>query len=45
MLPATTGKIAPGGQPCAYVCEHGACLDPATEPDALREQILAGWVR
>jgi len=45
MLPATTGKIAREGKPCAYVCEHGACLEPATEPDALREQLLAGWAR
>jgi hypothetical protein len=45
ILPATTGKIARGGEPCAYVCERGACLDPATEPNALREQVLAGWVR
>jgi len=45
LLPATAGKTAPDGRSCAYVCEHGACLEPAAEPDALREQVLAGWAR
>ncbi len=45
LLPAATGKVARDGGPCAYVCEHGACLEPATDPDALREQLLAGWAR
>jgi uncharacterized protein YyaL (SSP411 family) len=45
ILPATTGKIASAGEPCAYVCEHGTCLEPVQEPDALREQLLAVWVR
>jgi uncharacterized protein YyaL (SSP411 family) len=29
------------GHPTAYVCEHYACQQPVTTPEALREQLLA----
>jgi uncharacterized protein YyaL (SSP411 family) len=33
------GKVAAGGRPTAYVCEHGACRLPAISADKLRAQL------
>jgi uncharacterized protein YyaL (SSP411 family) len=37
--PLLAGREARGGVPTAYVCEHYACQQPVTEPEALRAQI------
>jgi len=45
LLPPTRGKTALQGQPTAYVCEHGACKQPTSDPDTLRSQLMEGWKR
>jgi hypothetical protein len=37
LLPLVAGKVARGGRPTAYVCEHGVCALPTTDPDTLAE--------
>ncbi len=39
--PLLAGREARAGAPTAYVCEHYACRQPVTEPEALRAQIDA----
>ena len=38
--PLLEGRTAVEGHPAAYVCENFTCRLPATEPDALREQLM-----
>jgi uncharacterized protein YyaL (SSP411 family) len=45
LLPALAGKVGRGGSALAYVCVHGACQKPTTDPAALRAQLLDGWMR
>jgi uncharacterized protein YyaL (SSP411 family) len=39
-IPLLAGRAARGA-PTAYVCEHYACREPVTSPDALRAQLDA----
>ncbi len=39
VAPIASGKVAVGGHPTAYVCEHGACRLPAIAPDKLADQL------
>jgi uncharacterized protein YyaL (SSP411 family) len=39
VAPIASGKVAAGGYPTAYVCEHGACHLPAIAPDKLATQL------
>ena len=41
LAPITAGKIARDGRATAYVCEHGACRLPTTEPAAMEAQLAA----
>jgi hypothetical protein len=45
LLPPLAGKHAVNGCATAFVCEQGACLEPTSEIEALREQVMAGWER
>jgi uncharacterized protein YyaL (SSP411 family) len=40
-LPATRGRGLLAGRPTAYVCEHGTCRLPVTDPAALRAELAA----
>ncbi len=37
--PSLANKVAGGGTPTAFVCEHGSCRVPAREPGVLRGQL------
>ncbi len=39
LIPWLEGKPAAGGQPTAYVCEHGTCELPTGDTDTLRQQL------
>ncbi len=39
LIPWLEGKRAAGGQPTAYVCEHGTCELPTGDPETLRQQL------
>jgi hypothetical protein len=42
---AAAEKVARDGVPTAYVCRHGSCKLPTSDPRTLRAQILDGWTR
>jgi uncharacterized protein YyaL (SSP411 family) len=39
VAPVAEGRVAVGGKPTAYVCEHGACRLPAISPEKFSEQL------
>jgi hypothetical protein len=39
LAPVAEGRVAVGGKPTAYVCEHGACRLPAISPEKFAEQL------
>jgi uncharacterized protein YyaL (SSP411 family) len=39
--PALAGKVALAGKPTAFVCRHGACDAPTSDPAALRQKLAA----
>jgi uncharacterized protein YyaL (SSP411 family) len=41
LAPIAAGKTARDGQATAYVCQHGACRLPTTEPAAIEAQLAA----
>ncbi|MCZ6746548.1 MAG: thioredoxin domain-containing protein [Acidobacteria bacterium] len=41
MLPLLQGKVAQDGRATAYVCEHGVCQLPTTDPEVLAKQLAA----
>jgi uncharacterized protein YyaL (SSP411 family) len=45
VLPIAAGKRDRNGVTLAYVCVHGSCKQPTTEPARLRRELLAGWIR
>jgi len=45
LLPATEEKRALAGKATAYVCQHGSCKAPTSDPATLRRQLLEGWRR
>jgi uncharacterized protein YyaL (SSP411 family) len=40
-LPWVQGKVLQNGRATAYVCEHGSCQLPTTEPGIFAQQLLA----
>ncbi|HEX4352560.1 MAG TPA: thioredoxin domain-containing protein [Polyangiales bacterium] len=40
-LPWLQGKVLQGGRATAYMCEHGSCQLPTTEPSVFAQQLLA----
>jgi hypothetical protein len=44
VLPVVAGKTA-HGRAVAYVCTHGACKAPTSDPTALGKELLVGWTR
>lgn len=40
-FPALSGKSALSGKPTAFVCRHGACDLPTSDPAALRQKLAA----
>ncbi len=44
-LPITENKSALGGKATAFVCQHGKCKEPTSDPNVLRKQLLEGWKR
>jgi uncharacterized protein YyaL (SSP411 family) len=40
-VPPAKGKLAREGKTTAYVCEHGVCLLPTTDPRTLAKQLTA----
>jgi hypothetical protein len=44
-MPDTAEKRARGSTSVAYVCVHGACKSPTSDPAVLRRQLLTGWAR
>ena len=38
-IPVLQGKVMLGGLPTAYLCQHYACQQPVTEPEALLRQL------
>lgn len=45
LMPTAAGKRDRNGVTVAYVCVHGSCKQPTTEPARLRTQLLVGWTR
>ncbi len=45
VMPTAAGKHDRGGVTVAYLCVHGSCKQPITEPARLRRELLAGWTR
>jgi uncharacterized protein YyaL (SSP411 family) len=43
LQPSLAGKRALKGQSTAFVCRHGACRLPTSDPLVFRTQILEGW--
>jgi len=41
MLPLVKGKVAQDGRATAYVCEHGVCQLPTTDPEVFARQLAA----
>jgi uncharacterized protein YyaL (SSP411 family) len=41
LQPVLVDKQALDGRATAYVCQHGACQQPTSDPDTLRSQLLA----
>jgi hypothetical protein len=44
-LPTLGAKRDRDGRALAYLCVHGACQQPTSEPSTLRKQLLSGWSR
>jgi uncharacterized protein YyaL (SSP411 family) len=39
LLPMVQGKVAEEGRATAYVCEHGVCQLPTSDPEVLKKQL------
>ena len=45
VLPSAVGKRALNARALAYVCVHGACQQPTSDPARLRTELLTGWTK
>ena len=45
VVPSVVEKRALNGRAVAYVCVHGACQQPTSDPARLRAELLAGWAK
>jgi uncharacterized protein len=45
VMPTSSNKHARAGTALGYVCVHGSCDAPTSDPNRLRSQLLRGWAR